>query len=43
MKRKLFLGLCMATFIAPVARAQYPQITEDTGPLLQEQGPSIPR
>ena len=29
MKRKLFLGLCMATFIAPVARAQYPQITEE--------------
>ncbi len=29
MKRKLFLGLCMATFIVPVARAQYPQITEE--------------
>ncbi len=29
MKRKLFLGLCMATFIAPVAMAQYPQITEE--------------
>lgn len=25
MKRKMFLGLCMATFIAPVAMAQYPQ------------------
>ena len=29
MKRKLFLGLCMATFIAPVAMAQYPQLTEE--------------
>ena len=29
MKRKLFLGLCMATFIVPVARAQYPQLTEE--------------
>ena len=29
MKRKMFLGLCMATFIAPVAMAQYPQLTEE--------------
>ena len=29
MKRKMFLGLCMATFIVPVARAQYPQLTEE--------------
>lgn len=29
MKRKMFLELCMATFIAPVAMAQYPQLTEE--------------
>ena len=28
-QRKIFLGLCMATFIAPVAMAQYPQLTEE--------------
>ena len=30
MKRNMFLGLCMATFIAPMGvKAQYPQLTAE--------------
>ena len=35
MKRKMFLGLCMATFIAPVAMAQYAREQRDRGVTLE--------